>query len=205
MIRESFVALVKRKFKAEVVLEASNGVELLNGLNHVEPDIILMDIDMPEMDGVDTTKEVKSKYPAIKILILSSYDDESLILKMIHYKANGYILKDDGSEELVRAVTSILQNGHYFNAHASLAMYNKITNQEKSDQFPDQFIQLDDVDKNILRLLCQEFTSKEIADRLCMSKRTVDARKDHMMKAIGAKNSIGLTVYAIKKKIYKLG
>ena len=101
MIRESFVEFMKRKLKANIVLEAANGVELLNGLNHVEPDLIVMDINMPEMDGIDTTKAVKIKYPKIKILIVSSYDDESLILKMIHYKANGYILKDEVLKSLV--------------------------------------------------------------------------------------------------------
>ncbi len=199
IVRKSLATLIENSLDAKVVIDAANGIELLEGLKDVTPDLIIMDINMEGMNGVQATKRIKKEYPGIKILILTSFRDESLMLKLIRLRINGYLMKDDSSEELVLAIEQIMNGEMYFNQKISLALYHKVTNQ--TDHLGKSIVEFDDTDKKILNLICKEYTSKEIGEKLFISQKAVEARRQKMMRALQVKSIVGLALYAAQNNL----
>jgi DNA-binding NarL/FixJ family response regulator len=202
MIRESMIELLKRKLDIEVVVSAKDGKELIAGVLEHHPDLVILDINMPKKDGVEVTKILREKLPDIKILIWTSYDDESLVMKLVRLKVNGYITKDSPLEQLIEAINAIVTKGYYLNESMSVAMYNSAARIHDTQPSKSVYAKLDKIDIAILKLLCEELTAKEIADQLSISARTVEGRRKKMMQALGVKNQIGLALYAIRNNIY---
>ena len=202
MIRESMIELLKRKLDIEVIVSANNGKELIKGVQEIQPDLVILDINMPKKDGVEVTKILKKKHPNLKILIWTTYDDLSLVMKLVRLKINGYVTKDSSIEELIIAIKSIYNNGYYLNENMSVAMYNSAARLNEESSKKNRYAKLDDVDIQILKLICEELTAKEIADKLNISSRTVEGRRKRMMLALNVKNQIGLALYAIRNNIY---
>ena len=202
MIRESMIELLKRKLDIDVVVSAKDGKELIAGVYEHKPDLVILDINMPKKDGVEVTQILKAKLPDIKILVWTTYDDMSLVMKLVRMKVNGYITKDSPIDELIEAIVSITKNGYYLNESMSLAMYNSAARLQEDTSFKNKYTKLDSVDIDILKLLCEELTAKEIADKLNISARTVEGRRKKMMQSLKVKNQIGLALYAIRNNIY---
>jgi DNA-binding NarL/FixJ family response regulator len=202
MIRESMIELLQRKLDIDIVVSAKDGKELVAGVMEHDPDLVILDINMPKKDGVEVTKILKEKKPDVKILIWTSYDDESLVMKLVRLKVNGYITKDAPLDQLIEAIASIIAKGYYLNESMSLAMYNSAARIHETQVPKGKYAKLDKVDIAILKLLCEELTAKEIADKLNISARTVEGRRKKMMQTLGVKNQIGLALYAFKNNIY---
>ena len=202
MIRESMIELLKRKLDIDVVVSAKDGKELIAGVYEHKPDLVILDIHMPKKDGVEVAQILKSKMPDLKILIWTTYDDMSLVMKLVRIKVNGYITKDSTIDELIEAIKAINENGYYLNESMSLAMYNSAARLHEDSSSKNKYTKLDNVDVSILKLLCEELTAKEIADKLNISARTVEGRRKKMMQSLNVKNQIGLALYAIRNNIY---
>lgn len=181
--------------------EAENGAQLLQLLNSIQPDVILMDMKMPEMDGMEATKAVKAKYPKVKIIMLTMYDDENFVLHMLDMGVNGYLTKNADPEEIIRAIHAVNENDYYFNDMVSKLMLKTIVKKKQIEQRTKENVQLNDKEKEILRLICMEHTNGEIAEKVFLSQRTVEGIRSTLLEKIGVRNTAGLVVYAVKNGI----
>ncbi len=181
--------------------EAENGIALLKLLETVSPDVILLDLKMPEMDGFEATREIRKQFPEIKILILTMHDEEHFILHMLEAGANGYLLKNANPEEIQQAIRAVYETNHYFNDLVSKAMLKSIV--QKNIAKPDfkNTIALTEKEITILRLICRELTSAEIGEKVFLSARTVEGIRAGMMEKVGVRNIAGLVMYAAKNGI----
>lgn len=183
----------------QVVLEASNGEELLNALEILLVDVILLDIKMPKMDGIEATKHIRKKYPQIKVLIISMYEDEDYVLRLMEAGANGYLLKNAEPEEICLAIEAVTNNDYYFNDLVNKAFLKRIVHNKKIKPKFNGDEELTERDVQVLRLICEEKTAVEIGKEIFLSARSVEGIKARLMEKIGVKNTAGLIMYAVKK------
>ncbi len=183
----------------DMIAEADNGMQLLNLLKHVEPDVILLDIQMPLMDGITTLPEIRKLYPEIKVIILSMHNDHSMISKLMEVGANSYLTKNSDSETIYQAIKTCYEQEFFFNDLTNKALLSGLRT-KKTDHTPDD-VQLNDKELRILKLMCEEKTTKEIADIVDISPRTVEAIRDKLKTKTGAKSMAGLVMYAVKNKL----
>lgn len=181
--------------------EAENGIQLLQLLGSITPDVVLLDMKMPEMDGMEATKAIKEKHPATKIIVLTMYDDENFVLHMLDMGVNGYLIKNAEPEEIIRAIYTVHENDYYFNDMVSKLMLKTIVKKKQVQQRTKDNIQLNDKEKDILRLICNEHTNAEIAEKVFLSQRTVEGIRSSLLEKIGVRNTAGLVVYAVKNGI----
>lgn len=204
LFRKGISALLSDFEFAGDIYEAGNGVELLNLLEglDVKPDIILLDINMPEMDGVEATKRIKILYPEIRILILSMEDDSQLVSMLVDEGVNGYLLKNADPDELELALKLVIKNDFYFSSALSNTILNSIKYSNKQ-QKPEE-LNLNEREVRIMQLICLELTAAEIGDKLSLSARTVEGIKRKLLEKTGTKNMAGLVIFAIKNGFYKV-
>jgi two-component system, NarL family, invasion response regulator UvrY len=187
-----------------VLYECGHGKELLQRLPKQEqPDLILMDINMPTMDGFETTLHLKNNYPDIKVIALSMFDDDTSIIRMLRNGARGYILKDINPTELKTAIADVLSKGYYYSDLVSGNLLHSIqqSNDDTNNDDIQKVLQLKDRDIEFLRLTCSEKTYKEIADQMGVSPRTIDGYRDELFERLGIKSRIGLVLFTIKNGI----
>ncbi len=178
------------------ILEASNGKKLLDILNVIKPDIILMDINMPVMDGIEATEQALKIYPDLKILILSMYDEASYYNELIDKGVSGFILKDENVDELRKAIDQVLKGKTYF---SQSLLINLIKTKDKNTN-----IHLTKREQEILELLAQGLSTQEIADQLNISFRTVERHRSNLLLKTNTNNSLKLLVFAIKNNLVKI-
>ena len=178
--------------------EADNGQQLIHLLKHMQPDVILLDIQMPLMDGITTLPEIKKLYPHIRVIMLTMHNDHSMISKLMELGANAYLTKNSDSEVIYEAVKSCYVNEYYFNDLTNKALLDGLRTKRNNDNFINTEVKLTDKEKHILRLICEEKSTKEIADMVDLSPRTVEAIRDKLKSKTGAKSMAGLVMYAIK-------
>jgi len=198
IFRDGIRALLDKEKHISVVGDVANAGEVIDFLEKNEADVILMDIDMGKTDGIDATFILKKKYPEVNVLALSMYGEHNYILKMIEAGANGYILKNAGKEELLTAINSVAAGGSYFSREVSLRLFENINKLHKTTSSNSE-IPLTNREIEILKLIAQEFSNSEIADKLFISIRTVDTHRRNLIEKLGVKNTAVLVKYAIKK------
>lgn len=197
LFRQGLISLLKEYDDLDVIMEASNGKELLEKLNIKQPDVVLLDLEMPLMDGIETTIAIKLNYPAVKIIILSMHTDDEFIIHLLEKGASGFLPKDKDIEVVVGAINSVLENGYYFDARVSSAMLKGLVQTKKvNPSFSSQYLSEREI--VVVNLICKEYTNKEIADKLCLSPRTIDAYRSTILLKTGAKNTAGIVMYAVK-------
>jgi DNA-binding NarL/FixJ family response regulator len=178
---------------------ASNGSEVLTLLEEKPYDIVLMDIVMPGKDGLETTVIIKQKYPNVKIIMLSMHTEERYVIEMIAKGALGYLIKNADRDVIIEAIESVLEGNIYISKEISYSTFNNVVDHSKPGTKRNTLH--DETLREIIFLLCLEFGSKQIADILCFSKRTVDKYRDHISDRIGTKNLAGIIKYAIEHGI----
>lgn len=186
----------------QVVLECSNGAELLAGIESNPIDIVLLDLEMPVMDGMETMRRLRSEFPAVKVIVLSSHDEEKFISHLMELGANGYMMKNAEPDEIDTAIRSVAESGYYFSDAVSKVMLHALV---KKQQVKPTFHSIDPLSEReleVLRGICQELTTAEIAERIFVSPRTVDFHRNNLLLKTGARNAAGLVVYAMTKGIY---
>jgi DNA-binding NarL/FixJ family response regulator len=177
--------------------EAENGIELLNLIEKQRPDVALVDVKMPEMDGIEATKRIRASYPGIKILILTTYDDENLILHLLDIGINGFLLKNAEPDEIKKAIYYVYEHDYYFNDLVSNTMLRSITTRSKLKEA----VKLNERETEVLKLICGEMTAVEIAAKIFLSPRTVEGIRTNLIEKTGAKNTAGLVIFALKNGI----
>jgi DNA-binding NarL/FixJ family response regulator len=188
----------------EVIAEADNGMHLLNLIKNLEVDVILLDIQMPIMDGIATLPEVKKIAPNAKVIMLTMVDDNSMITKLMELGANSYLTKTSDSEIIYEAIKTCHEQEYYFNSLTNKALLTNLIQKNPSTPAPivaAETAQLNDKETLILRLMCEEKSTKEIADIVDLSPRTVEAIRDRLKVKTGSKSTAGLIMYAVKHKI----
>ncbi len=184
----------------QMVAEAENGMQLLNLLKHIKPDVVLLDIQMPIMDGLTTLPEIKKLYPDVKVIMLSMHNDHSMITKMMEIGANSYLTKESDSETIYQAIRTCYEQEFFYNELTNKALLNGLrTKRPMETAMPE--VHLSDKEVTILKLMCEEKSTKEIADMVDLSPRTVEAIRDKLKTKTGVKSMAGLVMYAVKAGI----
>ncbi len=178
--------------------EAGNGKEVLDLLHRLKPDVILLDIKMPEMDGIETVKRIRETDPDVKLVMITMYEDEHFIIHLMEAGANGYLIKNAEPEEIKAAIHTAHHTGHYFNDYVSNVLLRKVI---KKDERRKPEIRLSDRELQVLTLICQECTASEIGKQIFLSARTVEGIKSGLIEKLGVRNTAGLVVYALKNGV----
>jgi DNA-binding NarL/FixJ family response regulator len=204
LLRKGLVNLIRGVETYAVLFEAENGKDFIKLLQpKYIPDIVLLDINMPEMDGYDTALWLKKNYPNIKILALSMNDNESSIIRMMKNGAQGYILKDIDPLEFRNALDSLMRRGFYYSELVTGNLIKTVNQPEEPETLQD-LIHLNAREIEFLKLVCTELTYKEIAEKMFLSVRTIDGFRDALFEKLNVKSRVGLVIYAIKNGLLKM-
>lgn len=201
IFRKGIILSLRQYTNLSFILEANNGDELIEKIPLDMPDVILLDLRMPGKDGIETTKEVSKKYPAIKILIITMYEDERFVSHLMENGANGYLLKNAEPSEIRKAIVEVMLRGYYLNNFVNRVLLKKSISRNKTIPSLNNEIVLSDKEKEVIQLLCREYTAGEIAVKMEISARTVESIKDRMMERFGTKNTAGLVFFAVKNNL----
>lgn len=200
LFREGLKLLLSNLDYIDNIYEAENGQQFIDGLvkNHV--DIAMLDIEMPVMNGIQAAQKAKEIAPGIKIIALSMYSDENYYLSMIEAGACGFLLKNSNFQEVEKAITDV----YYDKSYISIEILNNILKQPQKSGLTNFNEELTEREDEILLLICKGLTNNEIADRLGLSKRTVDKHRENLLQKTQSKNTANLVIYAIKNGIMKI-
>ncbi len=198
LFRQGIKLLLEDMDSVELIIEGSNGRELLDAMEDQVPDIILLDLEMPVLNGIETSKIIKEKYEDTGIIILTMYDDEQIIAHLMEIGANGYLLKDTTEEELHKAIHSVHDNQFYFNDFVSKALLSGVKAKRKPQPKIGNNIEVTRRESEVLQLICEELTTQEMADKLFLSPRTIEGHRQNLIEKFGVKNTAGLIIRAIK-------
>lgn len=199
LLRNGLASIIRNFESHDVLFEADNGRQCVEQLTAGRiPSIVLLDINMPEMDGYDTALVIRNRFPQIKVLALSMYDSENAIIRMLRYGARGYILKDIEPSELHSALHDVQQKGYYYSELITSRLIHLVNNLDNPDGQLKQLINLNEKETEFLKLVCTEFTYKEIADKMGVGVRTVDGYRDTLFEKLSVKTRVGLVLYAIR-------
>jgi DNA-binding NarL/FixJ family response regulator len=207
LVRQGIIGLLEKNENIAVVKEAGNGMEIINWFKekpaNLEVDVVLMDMQMPELNGWDTTDFLIKKFPDLKILGLSSYNNEAFVDRLIANGGRGYLLKTQEIEDVVQAIEEVIKIGYYFSCQVSL---NQISDFIKNRRIKPLYShpRLTEREVNVLLLICQEKTTQQISQILFISIKTVETHRVNIMGKIGAKNMVGLAMFAIKHKLIEI-
>jgi DNA-binding NarL/FixJ family response regulator len=205
IFRKGVILSLRPYTNLKFVLEAENGQELIDQLATISeddrPEVILMDLRMPQKDGIETTKFVAKQYPSIHIIALTMYEDERFVSHMMEIGANGYLLKSADPGEIKKAIMEVKAKGYYLNNFVNRILLKKSHARQKVVPSLSSEITLTERERDVIKYICMEFTAQEIAQKLEVSPRTVEAIKDRLMERFGAKNTAGLVFYAVKNNL----
>jgi len=205
LFRDGLSEIINGFSDFSVVLEAENGKDFIAKLDAANlPDIALLDINMKEMDGFQTAAWIKAHHPNIKVLVLSMYEDENSIIRMLRFGARGYVLKDIRKQELYQALTLLIEKGYYYTDLVTGKLIHAINNidRETSEDTLKELIALTTKEIEFLKLTCSELTYKEIADKMNLSPHTIDGYRDNLFDKLKVHSRVGLVLYAIRRRIF---
>ena len=201
IFRKGVILSLRPFSNIKFVLEAENGEQLLAGIEEADPEVVLMDLRMPGTDGMEATKQISKKYPKIKVVVLTMYEDERFVYHMMENGANGYLLKNAEPQEIRRAIMDVHEKGYYLNNFVNRILLKRSHARQKVVPSLNNEITLSDKERDVLRFICMEFTAQEIAQKMEISARTVEAIKDRLMERFGSKNTAGLVFFAVKNNL----
>jgi DNA-binding NarL/FixJ family response regulator len=198
LLRKGLAGLLKN-IGYTVLIEANNGKDFMAKVSQgCVPDVVLLDINMPQMDGYETAQWIKNTYPTIKVLALSMYDDENAIIRMLKNGARGYILKDADTADLKTAIEDILNKGFHYSEMVTGRLIHSISMIDTVNNPAGPLLKMNDREIEFLKLACTEKTYKEIADIMHLSPRTIDGYRDALFEKLNIKTRVGLAIFAIK-------
>ena len=201
LFRNGLRILLNNLTNYQVVGEAANGQEFIDLIDHTDADLILLDIDMPIMDGIQATKIALQKMPDLKIITLSMYGEEDYYYKMVDAGVKGFLLKNSDMTEMKDALETVYNGGNYFSSELLQTLVNSLRSSSKTKE---QHAELSERETEILILICQGMSNQEMADQLFISKRTVDKHRANILEKSQCKNTAQLVMYAIKKQLVEI-
>lgn len=200
LFREGLKLLLSTQDFVHHIYEASNGREFVENLSLVDCDIVLMDIEMPEMNGIEATEAALRLRPDLKVIVLSMYGDEQYYYKMVDAGVKGFVLKSSGIEKVITAIHKVAEGDNYFSEELLMNILNNMREGNKSEpELPDN--EISGREMEILYHVCLGLSNQEIADKLFISKRTVDKHRANLLSKTGCRNTAALVMYAIKNKM----
>jgi DNA-binding NarL/FixJ family response regulator len=206
LLRTGLAAMINSFEGYKVVMEANNGQQFIEKINSLKthPDIVLLDITMPQMDGYETSQWIKAHLSQTKVLVLSMLENDTAIIRMLKNGARGYILKDSKPKVFKEALDGIRDSGYFINELVSSKLMHYINHEEVFDSDSFALNNLNDNEITFLKWICTEKTYKEIADEMCLSPRTIDTYRDNLFKKLDVKTRVGLAIFAIKNGIVNI-
>ncbi|MFN8288945.1 MAG: response regulator transcription factor [Chitinophagaceae bacterium] len=209
LFRKGLIKLIHlgdKESRYKIIFEAANGTDLKEKLDKRQlPDIILMDIDMPETDGYEAVEWLKKNYPEINVLVISMFETEQSIIKMLRYGVKGYLSKDIEVEDIHMALEAIINKGFYYSDTVTGAMAHSIQiNDTDSKTKMRSANDLSDHEKDFIKFSCSDMTYQEIAEKMHLSPKTIDGYRDALFKRFNVKSRVGLAMYAVKNGLFKL-
>ena len=198
LVRDGIKSLLENESRFEVINEASDGVEALQVIAKKQPDLLIVDIRMPNMNGIEVVRQLTEKYPDVKKLVLSMHDSEEYVVESIQAGADGYLLKGSSKSEFLKALNTIADGGKYFTGDVSAIIINNFVGGKakptpKAEPIPEELAALTNREKQILELILQGKGNNEISEELEISKRTAEVHRFNLMKKLNVKNLIELT------------
>ena len=203
IFRDGFKLMLTKYNEITLAGEASNGEELVELALKVEPDVIITDIKMPVMDGIEATKKIIEHFPDMGIIGLSMYDDDDLIVEMLEAGAKGYLIKNAGKEQITEAIKTVYNNDPYYCKTTSHKLTSMIAKSRFNPYKKAAKVEFTERELEIIEQICKEMTNKEIGDKLFLSVRTVEGHRLKILEKMNVKNTVGLVVYAIKNGLVK--
>lgn len=199
LFREGIDLLLSRVDEVELVISVGSGRELIEELRSREIDVILLDLDMPDLDGIETFKRVHEEFPNIKVLVLTMHKEERMIAYLMELGVNGYLLKDTNREELKQAIITVYEHGYYFNDRTSQAVLDGLRRKTKTPPKLGQEIVLSRREQQVLELIAEGLSNKEIGEKLFISTRTVDGHRNSLLQKFNVHNTAKLIMEAVRK------
>jgi DNA-binding NarL/FixJ family response regulator len=196
IFREGLKRVISEIDEVELIGEAENGAVFLEMLKKVSPDVVLMDIQMPVMDGIEATERALKQDPSLKILVISMFGEEEYVYSMVENGVAGFILKTSGILDLERAIKKVSEGQQYYSEEIMSILVKKFRSIDSVEK-----ITFTDKEKEVLRMLCKGFSNNDIADKLFMSVRTVEGYRNKLLQKTGSVNVINLVIYALKNKL----
>jgi DNA-binding NarL/FixJ family response regulator len=204
MVRDGVKNLIRQNKDYIVVGEASTGRQALDLYDELKPDLLIMDISMPDMNGMEVSREILSKDAQASIVILSMYDDEDYISRCLEYGVKGYVVKNESGSELEYAIKTVLQGKNYFSRQAQDVIFKKYSQNVTRKKTKDDAVKLTKREIEIIRLIAEGLTSQQMADKLFISPRTVETHRANLMKKVGVKNAVELVKKAQQLDLLQL-
>jgi DNA-binding NarL/FixJ family response regulator len=203
IFRRGIVSLLQNNDDFEVVAQAANGQELIDSLVITPPDVILMDLQMPVLDGIRATQQIKKDFQHIKIIIISMHDEAQFVTHLMELGANGYLLKDADPDEVENAIYTCHNEDYYYGAFLLKVMHNRMINKPVRKIIPYFSIQIDlsEREVEVLQLICEGTTAPQIAEKINLSPRTVEGHRNRIMEKTGTKNIAGLVAWAVRNGV----
>ncbi len=202
IFRDGFHSLLKNQTGIMLLAEAANGQQLVTLTEKHLPDVVLTDIKMPLMDGIEATRIITAKYPQVAIIALSMFNDDKLIIDMLEAGAKGYLLKNAHKTEIIDAINTVSQHKPYYCSATGIKLAQLIANSRFNPNNPSPKNKFTGKEKEIICLICQQFSNKEISAALHLSIRTIEGYRERILQKTNARNTAGIVIYAIKYNIY---
>lgn len=204
IFRDGFRVMLKKQPGVELIGEAPDGEELIKLVEELQPDVVVTDIKMPKLDGIQATKILTKRFKDIGVISLSMFDEENLIIDMLEAGAKGYLLKNAHKDEIIAAIEAVFRDQTYYCNNTSRKLTKMIAessfNPNRRPVQPD----FNERELKVIRFICEEFSNKEIALQLNLSVRTIEGYRDKIQEKINARNTAGIVVFAIKNRIYQV-
>jgi DNA-binding NarL/FixJ family response regulator len=201
IFRDGLALMLSRQKDIILLGQASDGQELAELTEQQNPDVIITDIKMPVMDGIQASRLILKKQPDVKIIALSMFDEETLIVDMLEAGAKGYLLKNADKQEILDAIETVYEDKTYYCHHTSARLTNMIVKSNFNPYKKKESVSFNEREIEIIKLICQQNSSKEISDKLYLSSRTVEGYRTKILEKMNAKNTVGVVVYALKHNL----
>jgi DNA-binding NarL/FixJ family response regulator len=203
IFRDGFRLMLSRNERIELVAEADNGETLVKLAKTHQPDVVITDIKMPRMDGIEATRQMVNPKVGLAVIGLSMFDQEDLIMEMLEAGAMGYLLKNAEKEEVMEAIETVYGGDRYFCHSTSQRMAHLLAGSRFSPFYKKEALSFTARELEIIQLICQEYTAREIGEKLYMSSRTVEGYRHRLLERMQVKNTVGLVIYAMQHNLYK--
>lgn len=203
IFRDGFAVMFRRSADIKLLGDARNGRQLITMVEKYNPDVVLTDIKMPDLDGVEATRIITASFPQIGIIALSMFDDDNLIIDMLEAGARGYLLKNAHKKEIVEAIRTVNKNEHYYCNHSSAKLAAMIASSRFNPNKELRKIVFTEKETEVMKLICKEFSTREISEAMHLSGRTIEGYREKILEKTHARNTAGIVVYAIRHGIFK--
>lgn len=203
IFRDGLMLMLSKQSSINIKGQAADGNELINLVKEHQPDIVITDIKMPGMDGIEATKYLSANYPSCKIIALSMFNEENLIVDMLEAGAKGYLLKNADKQEILDAIENVFEGKIFYCKHTSSRLASMIVKSKFNPYRKKHSVSFGDREKEIIKLICLQNTAQQIGDRLFISKRTVEGYRTKILEKMHVKNTAGVVVFALKNNIIK--